>query len=110
MFGIIVLLVALILFSLLAFKQLNALILAPLVSIFVIVCFKLPILETLKGAFMPAAANYVSSYFLVFFVGALFGAVYQFTGAAAYTFKSIERQICCTYHHVHHRSPYIRWR
>ena len=76
MFGIIVLLVALILFSLLAFKQLNALILAPLVSIFVIVCFKLPILETLKGAFMPAAANYVSSYFLVFFVGALFGAVY----------------------------------
>ncbi len=91
MFGIIVLLVALILFSLLAFKQLNALILAPLVSIFVIVCFKLPILETLKGAFMPAAANYVSSYFLVFFVGALFGAVYQFTGAAASIAKTLSK-------------------
>ena len=91
MFGIIVLLVALILFSILAFKQLNALILAPLVSIFVIVCFKLPILETLKGAFMPAAANYVSSYFLVFFVGALFGAVYQFTGAAASIAKTLSK-------------------
>ena len=91
MFGIIVLLVALILFSLLAFKQLNALILAPLVSIFVIVCFKLPILETLKGAFMPAAANYVSNYFLVFFVGALFGAVYQFTGAAASIAKTLSK-------------------
>lgn len=91
MFGIIVLLVALILFALLAFKQLNALILAPLVSIFVIVCFKLPILETLKGAFMPAAANYVTSYFLVFFVGALFGAIYQFTGAAASIAKTLSK-------------------
>ena len=31
---------------------------------------------------MPSAAKYVSDYFLTFFVGALFGAVYQFTGAA----------------------------
>ncbi len=83
MLGILILLVALILFGVLAFKQLNALILAPLVSVFVILCFRMPVLETLLNNFMPAAANYVSSYFLVFFVGALFGAVYQFTGAAA---------------------------
>lgn len=89
MFGIIVLFIALILFGLLAFKQLNALILAPLVSIFVMVCFKMPILTSLKEAFMPAASKYVTSYFLVFFVGALFGAVYQFTGAA----ESIARTI-----------------
>lgn len=89
MFGIIVLLIALILFGLLAFKQMNALILAPLVSIFVIVCFRMPILTTLKEAFMPAAAGYVTNYFLVFFVGALFGAVYQYTGAA----ESIARTI-----------------
>ncbi|MPN37256.1 hypothetical protein SDC9_184772 [bioreactor metagenome] len=31
---------------------------------------------------MPAASAYVTSYFLVFFVGALFGSVYQYTGAA----------------------------
>lgn len=85
--GIIVLLIALILFGVLAFMQLSALILAPLVTIFVIVLSQFAegsggILDSLLGMFMPAAANYVSNYFLTFFVGALFGAVYQFTGAA----------------------------
>ena len=86
--GILVLLIAIILFAVLAFKQISALILAPLVTIFVLVFSAIfagspiAILTGLKGDFMPAAANYVSSYFLVFFVGALFGAVYQFTGAA----------------------------
>ncbi|MGE4213311.1 MAG: GntP family permease [Anaerotignaceae bacterium] len=81
-FHILILLLALILFGVLAFKQINALILAPLVTIFVIVFSGLPILSSLKEAFMPAASAYVTSYFLVFFVGALFGSVYQFTGAA----------------------------
>jgi H+/gluconate symporter-like permease len=94
--GILVLLIAFILFGVLAFRQLNALILAPIVTIFVLVCFGMPILGNLAwpstaqwdfgtgliGAFMPNAAKYVTQYFLVFFVGALFGAVYQFTGAA----------------------------
>lgn len=85
--GIIVLLIALVLFGVLAFMQLSALILAPLVTIFVIVLSQFAegsggILDSLLGMFMPAAANYVSNYFLTFFVGALFGAVYQFTGAA----------------------------
>ena len=88
-FGILVLVAALILFGLLAFKQINALILAPLVTIFVIVCSGLPILESLKTAFMPAASDYVTSYFLVFFVGALFGAVYQHTGAAESISKTL---------------------
>lgn len=80
--GILVLFVALLLFGILAFKQLSAPILAPVVTIFVIVCFQMPILTSLKEMFMPAAADYFTSYFLVFFVGALFGAVYQYTGAA----------------------------
>ena len=82
-FGILVLVLALVLFGVLAFLQLSALILAPLVSIFVIVCSKFPvellpegvekmtILTGLKQLFMPAASAYVTSYFLVFFVGAL---------------------------------------
>ena len=41
-FGILVLLLALILFGVLAFLQLSALILAPLVSVFVIVCSSFP--------------------------------------------------------------------
>ncbi|MDD5944728.1 MAG: GntP family permease [Clostridia bacterium] len=87
--SIIILIVAIILFGVIAFKQVSALILAPLVSIFVILCFRMPVLDTLLNAFMPAASNYVSQYFLVFFVGALFGAVYQFTGAA----ESVARTI-----------------
>ena len=86
---ILVLLLALLLFGLLAFKQINALILAPLVTIFVIVCSGMPILSSLKELFMPAASAYVTSYFLVFFVGALFGAVYQHTGAAESISKTL---------------------
>lgn len=88
-FGILVLIVALLLFGLLAFKQINALILAPLVSIFVIVCSGMPILDSLKTLFMPAASDYVTNYFLTFFVGALFGAVYQHTGAAESISKTL---------------------
>ncbi|MDD5938512.1 MAG: GntP family permease [Clostridiales bacterium] len=86
--GIIILFIALLLFGVLAFKQFSALILAPIVTIFVLVFSAIfagtpmAILAGLKNDFMPAAASYVSSYFLVFFVGALFGAVYQYTGAA----------------------------
>lgn len=87
--GILVLIAALILFGLLAFKQISALILAPLVTIFVIVCSGLPILDSLKTLFMPAASDYVTGYFLTFFVGALFGAVYQHTGAAESISKTL---------------------
>lgn len=62
---------------------------APGIAIFVAVCSGLPILESLQNSFMPAAGDYVINYFLIFFVGALFGAVYQFTGAA----ESIARAI-----------------
>lgn len=86
---ILVLVVAIVLFGVLAFKQMSALILAPLVTSFVIICSGMPILDSLKNLFMPAASEYVTSYFLVFFVGALFGAVYQYTGAA----ESIARTI-----------------
>ena len=65
-FGILVLLIAIILFALLAFKQLSALILAPVVTIFVLICSGIPIMEGLQDMFMPAAADYVSKYFLTF--------------------------------------------
>ena len=87
--GVMILFIAILLFGILAFLQVSALILAPLVSIFVIIFSMFPtveggvtLLSGLKELFMPAASAYVTSYFLVFFVGALFGAVYQFTGAA----------------------------
>ena len=48
---ILVLIIAIALFGVLAFKQMSALILAPLVTIFVILCSGLPVLESLKGLF-----------------------------------------------------------
>ena len=45
---ILVLIIAIALFGVLAFKQMSALILAPLVTIFVILCSGLPILDSLK--------------------------------------------------------------
>ena len=90
-FGMFILLIALVLFGVLAFKQLNALLLAPIVTIFVLVCSGLPILEGLKTNFIKESANYVTNYFFVFFTGALFGAVYQFTGAAVAVAKLISK-------------------
>lgn len=79
-FSVLVLVIAIVLFGVLAFRQMSALILAPLVTIFVIVLSGMPVLDTLLNDFMPATSDYITQYFLIFFVGALFGAVYQFTG------------------------------
>lgn len=92
-FSVLILLIAIILFGVLAFRQMSALILAPVVTIFVIVLSGMPILDTLLQHFMPATSDYITKYFLIFFVGALFGAVYQFTGAA----ESIARTMGCFY-------------
>lgn len=81
-FSVLVLVIAIVLFGVLAFRQMSALILAPVVTIFVIVLSGMPVLDTLLNDFMPATSDYITQYFLIFFVGALFGAVYQFTGAA----------------------------
>ena len=81
-FSVLVLVIAIVLFGVLAFRQMSALILAPVVTIFVIVLSGMPVLDTLLNDFMPATSDYITQYFLIFFVGTLFGAVYQFTGAA----------------------------
>ncbi len=86
---ILVLIIAIALFGVLAFKQMSALILAPLVTIFVILCSGLPILDSLKGLFMAGSNRLYYQIFLNILVGALFGAVYQYTGAA----ESIARAI-----------------
>ena len=99
--GILILLIAIILFGVLAFKGISALILAPLVTCFVLIFAPIfagediAILNGLKEQFMPAAADYVSSYFLMFFMGALFGAVYQFTGAGMCHGKFVAPIIMC---------------
>lgn len=89
MFDILILVVALILFSVLAFKRVSAIILGPIISIFVIVLARLPMFETMLGPYMKAASGYVQKFFLVFFVGAVFGAVMDESRAA----ESIARSL-----------------
>lgn len=80
--GILILAAALVLFAFLAFKQISVLVLAPAVTLLVFALMRMPLLDSLLNSFMPSAAGYISNYFLLFFVGALFGAVYRATGAA----------------------------
>ncbi|EHL16638.1 GntP family permease [Peptoanaerobacter stomatis] len=77
-----VLVLAIVLFTVLAFKGISALIMGPLVSIIVAVLAGLPVYQTMLGPFMESSSAYVKSFFFVFFLGALFGAIYESTGAA----------------------------
>lgn len=88
---ILILIGALVLFAVLAFKQISVLVLAPAITLAVFLLMRMPVLDNMLGAFMPSAANYISNYFLLFFVGALFGAVYQATGAAESIALAISR-------------------
>lgn len=88
---ILILFAALALFAFLAFKQISVLVLAPAIAMVVFALMGMPIYDSLLSAFMPSAANYISNYFLLFFVGAIFGAVYQLTGAAESIAVTISR-------------------
>ena len=77
-----IIILALVLFTVLAFKGISAVIMGPLVGLIVSILAGLPVTETMLGPFMASTSGYVKSFFLVFFLGAVFGAVYEATGAA----------------------------
>ena len=74
--------IALILFGVLAFQKWSALILGPLLALLVAAVAGLPLMDTMLGPYMETAAAYIKSFFLVFFVGSVFGSVMEETGAA----------------------------
>lgn len=77
-----IIIIALVLFTILAFKGVSAVIMGPLVGLIVAVLAQLPVTDTMLGPFMASTADYVQKFFLVFFLGAVFGAIYEQTGAA----------------------------
>ncbi len=79
---ILILVLALVLFTILAFKGISAILMGPLVSLIVVILSGMPIVDSMLGPFMVSTSNYVKNYFFIFFLGALFGAVYEKTGAA----------------------------
>lgn len=87
MYDVLVLLFAIVLFTVLAFMKFGALPMAAIVALVTCILAQMPILDTMLGPFMTSAADYVGSYFFIFFLGAVFSAFYEGSGAA----KSIAR-------------------
>ena len=59
---ILILIGALVVFAVLAFKQISVLVLAPAITLVVFALMRMPVLENMMSAFMPSAANYIGNY------------------------------------------------
>ncbi len=82
MYDVLVLVIALALFTVLAFMRVSAMPLAAIVALVTCILAGLPVLDTILGPFMDSAASYVANYTFIFFLGALFSAVYEKSNAA----------------------------
>ncbi|HHV78436.1 MAG TPA: GntP family permease [Firmicutes bacterium] len=81
--------IGLILFAWLAYQRWSAVVLGPLVSLVVLLLARVPMFKTMTGPYMETAASYFKNYFLIFFLGALFSAIYEETGAAESIAKAL---------------------
>lgn len=82
MWSLIIIILSLVLLVLLALRGFTIVIIAPVVSLFVIVLNNMPILETFQTAYMNGFTNYVKNYFLIFLFAAMFGKFMEESGAA----------------------------
>lgn len=82
MWSLISIVISLILLIVLALRGYSIIIIAPVVSLFVMVTNGLPILETFQDAYMSGFINYVKNYFLIFLFAAIFGKLMDDSGAA----------------------------
>ncbi len=76
-------LVSLIFLAYLTFSRVPTIIGAPIAVVVLCLFAGLPILDTVLNVYMPGAAGFFSSYFLIFMLGAILGNVYQVSGAAS---------------------------
>lgn len=97
MFDVFVLILAIVLFTVLAFNRFGALPMAAIVALITCILARMPILDSLMGPFMTAASSYVKNYFFIFFLGAVFSAMYEGSGGA----KSIARFLVKLTHGKH---------
>ena len=82
MWSLITIVISLILLIVLALRGYSIIIIAPVVSLFVMVTNGLPILETFQETYMSGFINYVKNYFLIFLFAAIFGKLMDDSGAA----------------------------
>ncbi|WP_138159637.1 GntP family permease [Peptoniphilus catoniae] len=79
---IIIIPIMIVIFSLLAYKKWNPILLAPFVAVITCLIGNIPVLETMLDVYMPSVASFISTNFFIFFLGALFGSVMELSGAA----------------------------
>lgn len=82
MWSLITITISLILLIVLALRGFSIIIIAPVVSLFVMVTNGFPILETFQETYMTGFINYVRNYFLIFLFAAMFGKLMDDSGAA----------------------------
>ena len=82
MWSLITIVISLVLLIVLALRGFSIIIIAPVVSLFVMVTNGLPILETFQETYMSGFINYVKNYFLIFLFAAIFGKLMDDSGAA----------------------------
>ena len=71
------------LFAFLAYKRWSPLLLGPFVSLLLCLATSQPLLDTMLGAYMDSVVAFIKGNFFVIFLGAIFGAIYEKTHAAA---------------------------
>lgn len=82
MWSLITIGISLVLLIVLALRGFSIIIIAPVVSLFVMVTNGLPILETYQETYMTGFIGYVKNYFLIFLFAAMFGKLMDDSGAA----------------------------
>jgi len=82
MWSLITIGISLVLLIVLALRGFSIIIIAPVVSLFVMVTNGLPILDTYQETYMTGFIGYVKNYFLIFLFAAMFGKLMDDSGAA----------------------------
>ncbi|WP_107948022.1 GntP family permease [Lysinibacillus parviboronicapiens] len=82
MWSLITITISLILLIVLALRGFSIIIIAPVVSLFVMVTNGFPVLETYQETYMTGFIGYVRNYFLIFLFAAMFGKLMDDSGAA----------------------------
>lgn len=82
MWSLITIILSLILLMILAMRGFTIIIIAPVVSLFVMILNNMPIIDTFQNDYMNGFTNYVKNYFLIFLFAAMFGKFMEESGAA----------------------------
>ncbi len=80
------------LFAFLAYKRWSPLLLGPFVSLLLCLATQQPVLKTMLGPYMDSVVGFIKGNFFLFFLGSIFGSIYEQTHAAASIAKWMSRR------------------